>query len=445
MGTRILLIFLCLPLGAAAQLDVQRQYIELYKTIAIQEMERTGVPASIKLAQAILESNAGQSELAVRANNHFGIKCGYDWTGGTFEKVDDEYDASGRPVKSCFRRYRRPEESFVAHSEFLRDPKKEWRYGFLFRLDPLDYKGWATGLRIAGYATNAAYDQRLITIIERFQLNQYDRPYIMDPFENVVENTYEDVLIGVFQVNDIDMVFARENETPTMIAERTGRDVYRIIRYNEMLTRPNEPLQEGDRVFLEKKRCGFRGDRKHHFVKADETMYDISQIYGIQLNKLYKKNRMPDKSQPAEGESIRLRGRISKNTPRPRLVSEAGAKSEYPAVINIVDFAWPPDEELAPLPDPAPPVRETPPPAPTLPPTPKPVEAQPDPAPIIPPVVVPPTPDPSPTLQPVYHTVQPGDTLYSLSRRYGTTVENIQSLNGLSGTLIRVGQQLRIN
>ena len=190
MHIRILLTLLWIPLLAPAQMEVQQAYIDRFKEIAVQEMDRAGIPASIKLAQALLESNAGQSDLAQRANNHFGIKCGADWDGKKYFKVDDDFDEFGKPTESCFRGYKRPEESFIAHSEFLRDPRKEWRYGFLFQLDPLDYKNWASGLKKSGYATSATYDTKLIAIIERYQLFQYDRPPIIDyPFVNVTEDT----------------------------------------------------------------------------------------------------------------------------------------------------------------------------------------------------------------------------------------------------------------
>lgn len=450
MQTRILPILLCLPFLAPGQMEVQMSYIDNYKEIAIQEMDRAGVPASIKLAQALLESNAGQSELAQRANNHFGMKCGNDWDGKTFYKVDDDFDDQGRPIKSCFRSYRRPEESFVAHSEFLRDPKKEWRYGFLFRLDPLDYKSWATGLKKAGYATSATYDQKLISIIERYQLFQYDRPPVTDPMVNVEESTYEDLLIGVFQVNDVDVVIAEDGETPQDIAGRTGRDIRKIMQYNEMLIKPNTLLKKGERVFLELKRNYYRGDRKFHYVKEGETMYDIAQLYGIKLEKLYMRNLMPKNSQPATNERIRLRGRTKKTEDRPKLTSEVINKPS--PVINIDDFAWPPEEDpFGNVKEEPPVIIETPPPAPVLPPEPPaPVETKPvDDKALPPPVVISVPPSTTPTEPPpppsaVYHTVAKGDTLYNLSKRYNTTVDAIRSLNGINDNLIKIGQVLRV-
>ncbi|MFZ2897925.1 MAG: glucosaminidase domain-containing protein [Saprospiraceae bacterium] len=450
MQTQILTILLCLPFLALGQMEVQMSYIDNYKEIAIQEMDRAGVPASIKLAQALLESNAGQSELAQRANNHFGIKCGSDWQGKTYHKEDDDYDEQGKLVKSCFRSYRRPEESFVAHSEFLRDPKKEWRYGFLFRLDPLDYKSWATGLKKAGYATSATYDQKLISIIERYQLFQYDRLPMTDPMVNVEEETYEDMLIGVFQVNDVDVVIAKEGETPQDIAGRTGRDINKIMQYNELLAKPSAPLEKGERVYLELKRNYYRGDRKFHYVKEGETMYDIAQLYGVKLEKLYMRNRMPANSQPAANERVRLRGKTRKDEDRPKLTSEVMNKPS--PIVNIDDFAWPPEEDpFGGTKEEPPVIIETPPPSPVLPPEPPaPVEPKPVDDKVLPPPVVisvpPSTPpaDPAPPAAPVYHTVVKGDTLYNLSKRYNTTVDAIRSLNGLTDNTIKIGQSLRV-
>ena len=146
-------------------------YINLYKDLAVAEMIRTGIPASIKLAQAMLESNCGRSELACKANNHFGIKCGNDWNGNHFKKEDDDYE-DGQLVKSCFREFRTVYDSYVAHSDFLTDPAKSARYGFLFDLKTTDYQGWANGLSRAGYATDPQYANRLISLIEKYHLDQ---------------------------------------------------------------------------------------------------------------------------------------------------------------------------------------------------------------------------------------------------------------------------------
>jgi flagellum-specific peptidoglycan hydrolase FlgJ len=155
----------------AAQLN----YIQKYKDVAIAEMNRGGIPASIIMAQALLESASGLSELSQKANNHFGIKCTSQWTGATFRKKDDDRDSTGSLAESCFRRYNSVAESYADHSEFIRDPRKYHRYGFLFNLDRTDYKSWARGLQSAGYATSTEYSKQLIRAIEQFRLYQYDR------------------------------------------------------------------------------------------------------------------------------------------------------------------------------------------------------------------------------------------------------------------------------
>lgn len=147
-------------------------YIEKYQSLAIGEMQRTGIPASIKLAQALVESNAGSSVLASRANNHFGIKCKVEWTGVKYFYADDDHDAAGQLIESCFRAYQTPEESYLDHSEFLtmRD-----RYRGLFKLSKNDYSGWAYGLKNYGYATDPNYAQKLIKKIEKYRLYLLDK------------------------------------------------------------------------------------------------------------------------------------------------------------------------------------------------------------------------------------------------------------------------------
>lgn len=437
-------------------------YIEQYREIAVQEMRRAGIPASIKLAQGILESAWGESTLARRANNHFGIKCGGNWNGKTFRLEDDDYDDRGNLIKSCFRKYRNPEASYVAHSEFLRDPRKAFRYGFLFRLPVRDYRSWAWGLKQAGYATSGTYAQALIRIIEQYRLYEYDQIPFGD-FEDIPPDG--EVPIGVpyiVRVNDVKMVFAQNNDSPERIAARTETSLRRILKYNEQLTSATQRLPENERVFLQRKRCNYRGREKWHYVKPEETMYDISQLYGIHLNHFYKRNKMDPGTQPAAGERVRIRGRRKE---RPQLQSEGPApyfQARKPITAMPLDeghvlpdqdqleaIVGPISEESEPEPDP------TPEPTPEPDPTPEP-EPEPDPAPE-PPVEKPqpeqrpeppekpevPEPEP-PAVDPVLHTVQKGDTLYNISRRYGTTVEALRALNDLEGNLIKIGQQLRV-
>ncbi len=149
-------------------------YIDQYRTIAMQEQARAGIPASITLAQGLLESGAGRSDLAIQANNHFGIKCPGGWSGPTYFKKDDDKDPFGAIIPSCFRKYNTAQESYLGHTEFLHDPKKSNRYGSLFQLQPTDYEGWAAGLTRAGYSTNPDYGSQLIKLVDDYQLHQYD-------------------------------------------------------------------------------------------------------------------------------------------------------------------------------------------------------------------------------------------------------------------------------
>lgn len=166
---------LCLCFGglliSSRTISVQEKYMERYKFIAKEEMKRAGIPASIKMAQGIMESMAGRSELAINANNHFGIKCKSNWPGQTYFYKDDDRDSIGNLVQSCFRVYSSPEESYFDHSEFL---KNRTRYKSLFELDITDYKSWAQGLRKCGYATDPSYALKLVQTIEKYNLNLLD-------------------------------------------------------------------------------------------------------------------------------------------------------------------------------------------------------------------------------------------------------------------------------
>ncbi|MEM9260580.1 MAG: glucosaminidase domain-containing protein, partial [Bacteroidota bacterium] len=282
--------------------ESQLNYIERYKDIAVREMERTGVPASIKLAQGLLESNAGQSTLARRANNHFGMKCGSNWQGDTFFKEDDDYDANGQLIKSCFRSYRNGQASFIAHSEFLRDPRKAFRYGFLFRLDPKDYRRWAYGLKQAGYATSPTYPEKLLSLIDRYELYRYDNETAID-----ITAPAEVLATGILNNNDVKYVVVSEGETLDDIARRADISVRSLIDYNENLSRSSSP-NKGERLYVQPKRNSYRGRELYHTVAEGETMFTISQRYGIRLEKLYQRNRLDTGQEPRIGERIKLRG-----------------------------------------------------------------------------------------------------------------------------------------
>lgn len=399
-----------------AQNSAFLDYIEKYKKIAIKEMERAGVPASIKLAQGLLESNAGRSTLAKRAKNHFGIKCHSGWTGRTFEKEDDDYDEFGNLKKSCFRRYRKDEDSYIAHSEFLRDPKKGNRYGFLFRLDPLDYKRWARGLKRAGYATAAGYDKKLIRLIEDYQLQQYDLLGIGDyPAERPSKD--KDLIAGldVRKINSARVVVAGDNLSASEISSRSGVSVRRLKKYNKFLPEITKPLPEGYRVFLQPKRCRYRGKTKWHYVREGETMFDISQEYGVNLNRLYKRNRMEEGSQPQADQRIKLKGWNIKKGAKPRLVSEPKPTTvDIPLEEPDDDFM---DDDITPNNPATNPSNPTTNPQPT---------------------------NPQPSSGADNYTVMKGDTLYNLSRRFGLTVDELMRLNNLNSTVLSIGQILRV-
>lgn len=491
MKTIAFISFCFLSVVAFSQDDSRSRYINKFKEIAILEMERSGIPASIKLAQGILESAAGDSELARKANNHFGIKCGGSWDGKKYYKKDDDYNDRGELIKSCFRSYKNAESSYIAHSEFLRDPKKQYRYGFLFRLEPTDYKAWAKGLKSAGYATSATYPRKLIDIIERYQLDRYDKMTVTDPIVDVEDPVKEDpdedntiILGSVFKNNDVRYVLASKGETISDIAIRTGVSLSGINKYNDGQIGRNEALKEGTVVYLQTKRRSFRGKRKWHYVKPGENMFGISQLYGITLGSLYSRNKMSTPQQPAVGERLKIRG-SSLKTP-PVLASETPPIDDGFDEEDIIvpdedndgeldmeedDFGDEPKEDKEPL-IPIPDLDNDKEPEP---PTPTPDEEDKD------EVVTPPTTDPDdgfddnpmeedefdeeeedtgntteeeikedpvtpPPPPPVetHHTVAKGDTLYNISRRYDLTVDELKRLNNLSSNIIHIGQKLKV-
>lgn len=278
-------------------------YIGQYKDVAIREMYRTGIPASITLAQAILESGGGESELAKQANNHFGIKCDPSWGGKTYNKVDDAKDANGNPVASCFRKYSEAEHSFYDHSDFICDPAKSVRYGFLFHLDRTDYPSWAHGLQTAGYASDTGYAQKLIGLIERYSLFQYDRPEI-HPSDSVKFQ----ILYRVSYFNRKKAVLSRLNERLEDIAHMFDISVEKLAGFNDLAYVPGLPLPPNTRIFIEEKRKKWRGRPDYHMVQEGQTMLDLSQWYGVKLSDLLKRNGLKPGQEPAAGEKVRLKG-----------------------------------------------------------------------------------------------------------------------------------------
>ena len=318
--TGIILLSVNTVLGAFSLLMRQDRldYIDTYKSIAISEMERYGIPASIKLAQAILESNAGQSVLATKANNHFGIKCGSEWDGGTYYRHDDDYNDKGKLIKSCFRKYHHVAESFTAHSRFLADSGRRGRYGFLFDYEITDYKKWAHGLKRAGYATNPKYPDLLIRIIEEYHLYDFDaKSYLVVDAKQRLEQT-----------NHVKSVRINEGENLYTLANIFDVSVEQLLLYNEEYNDATSTLPTNSLVFLQRKKNKFYGDKNYHQVSNGETMFSISQSYGIKLDKLQHMNHYDKMEQPAIGEKISLKKKIAKSQ-----------KAKVRAVENFQDLA----------------------------------------------------------------------------------------------------------
>ncbi|NUM30876.1 MAG: LysM peptidoglycan-binding domain-containing protein [Bacteroidetes bacterium] len=286
---RILYIFLSIifvvKINAQPVKISTEQYIITYKDLAIKEMYRTGVPASITLAQAILESQNGNSRLATEANNHFGIKCKTGWTGKTITADDDA-------VGECFRAYESVFESYKDHSNFL---KENWRYNECFKLERTNYKDWAEGLRKAGYATNPKYNVLITGIIERYNLHQYD----IEPMPDDVVPEYET------KNNDVPVTYAKEGESIESIAEKNNISSKKIYKYNDL--KEGSKIDPGDIIYLKPKRK--KSFDEYHIVKEGENMYELSQIYGIKLKYIYKKNKLSYGEEVVPGTKIYLQKR----------------------------------------------------------------------------------------------------------------------------------------
>lgn len=274
-------------------------YINQYKDLAILEMLKYRIPASITLAQGLLESGAGQSELVRKGNNHFGIKC-HDWLGGRTYHDDDE-------ANECFRAYNSAKESYEDHSRFLQRP----RYRKLFDLSLTDYRGWARGLKECGYATNPLYAQQLINIIELYRLYQFDTAKSYDRFmaehsgsNEVYRNRPRLHPIHIYNKNYY--LRARRGDTFKSIGEEVDLPYRAIAKNNERYHK--EILNEGDIIYLKKKqkRAEKIFKNRPHIVRAGESLYDIAQMYGIRLKSLYKMNNFSPDHQIYVGEAIRV-------------------------------------------------------------------------------------------------------------------------------------------
>jgi GR25 family glycosyltransferase involved in LPS biosynthesis len=263
----------------------RKQYITKYSSLAVKQMRQYKIPASITLAQGILESNNGNSKLAVKANNHFGIKC-HGWEGKKIFEDDDKKN-------ECFRKYKSPLESFKDHSIFL---NKYSRYAFLFDYKITDYKSWARGLKKAGYATNKKYPELLIKIIEDNKLNIYDDKDVEIEFISEIRNIY-------MHPNRIKYVKSENQDTYMTIAKNLKIKLWQLQKYND--SKETNILAEGTIVFIQPKRK--KGKVKVHTYNKNESLISISQFYGVKLKSLKKRNDLILKKGLNSGDKLRLR------------------------------------------------------------------------------------------------------------------------------------------
>ena len=291
----ILLLESTLTLPAQRKVKAFVDYIDQYNYLAVKQKVMYKIPASITLAQALLESGAGLSELARSSNNHFGIKCHSDWTGDKIYRTDDA-------PNECFRKYNSIEDSYEDHSKFL---IQHPRYSVLFTYDIRDYTSWAEGLQTCGYATNKGYANSLIQLIEDYDLYKYDTKTVsLSKKEERFEGTPV-LRRDVYITYNLLYVIAKNNDSFEQISDDTGFKVKDLVKYNEV---PDYfPLKKGDVVYLQKKKKKADEPNLWHIVKIGESMHKISQQYGIQLKHLYKMNKKDSEYVPTEGDILRLR------------------------------------------------------------------------------------------------------------------------------------------
>ena len=393
----VMVLVLAAGIATAQRSEVVYEYINTYKQLAIDEMIRTGVPASITLAQGIHETEAGKSDLVTRSNNHFGIKCKTGWQG---EKVYHDDDARGE----CFRSYASAEDSYKDHSNFLKNGQ---RYAFLFDLDPTDYQAWAYGLKKAGYATNVKYSQLLIKLIEDYNLHQYtlialgrispseeifagnsktgvvlkkeeglSGPALSQEEDEVVETTnYPN---GIFEINRSKVLYAKAGSSLLSIAEQNDISIGRLLDFNDL--DQEDVLIKGQLIFLQRKRR--QGASDIHIAKPGESMYDIAQAEGIRLENLLKYNGLQAFQKPAPGEQIYLQ----REAPQRPALAETVVKRDLPKQTVTEPAAG----------------------------------------------------------SRITHVVQIKETLYGIAKYYNTTVEKIKDWNKLDSDYLKKGQELVI-
>jgi len=395
------------------------EYVRTYSDLAVKEMQRTGVPASIKLAQGILETEAGRSDLVRRSNNHFGIKCKSWWNG---EKVYHDDDEQGE----CFRKYAEAYDSWKDHSDYL---KSQPRYAFLFELDPEDYKGWAKGLKKAGYATNPKYPQILIKYIELYHLDDYTMIAMGKKkssteflaYVNVGENkatpvktstggvvttaegqsvitnnsgqtevipeiqqvTYPE---GEFKINDTRVIYANEGSSLLAIADAYRVRLKWLYEFNE-LEKNTEVLEKSQLIFLQRKRR--QGSKEFHIYRKGETLTDISQMEGLRLENLLEYNYLKAEMIPAPGEKLYLKDEAPARPKLAAVVQNSVGEQDLAMLNNVQQINAAEESYLR-------------------------------------------------------HTVSPKETLFSVSKKYQVSQNQIREWNKLNSGELKIGQELLI-
>lgn len=282
------------------RVSAYENYIKRYSGLAVEQCEKYGVPASITLAQGLLESGAGQSKLAREANNHFGIKCGNAWKGKSMRHDDDK-------KKECFRKYKRVEDSYEDHSLFL----KRKRYEMLFEYKVTDYKSWAKGLRKCGYATDKKYAEKLIKIIEDYRLYRYDQEGYRGDAELVDYASLEGKACEehgrtVYKRGKLKYVIAEEGDTYESIAGQMGMKTKKLLSLNEVENKEAR-LKKGMIVHVKKKQKKYAGKGKYYEVREGENVYVISQMLGVQMEQMLKRNKLDKNAKVMPGDRLKVK------------------------------------------------------------------------------------------------------------------------------------------
>lgn len=408
---RILFILLFAFLGKftlAQDSQTIKEYIDKYKSVAINEMIRTGIPAAIKLAQGIHETSAGRSDLVLRSNNHFGIKCKSNWTGESVTHTDDA-------PNECFRKYNCADDSYKDHSDFL---KNGARYAFLFNLDPMDYEGWAYGLKKAGYATNSRYPAIIIKLIEDYKLQDYtliamgklpqdkqeyyvnkDLPSFPEMNGEVVAEKKISLKPAIsyptseFKINETRVIFASKNTPFLTLAQQHKISLKKIFEFNDDM--PEEEVVPFDQlIYLQRKRK--TGLNEFHIVQQGEDIYDIAQTEAIRLESLLELNMLTKEEDPAPGEKLYMH---SKAPAMPKLLTSTINNIEMQNALAVAENGMADRYKISPS---------------------------------------------FGSSKTIIHIVQPREGLYAISSKYSVSVNEIRQWNELQSDDLKVGQQLKI-